>query len=572
MKLRHLKVENFRGIKCLDWFLNGDFICLVGPGDSCKSTVIDAVDLVLSRRWNPAFDDADFFDVDVSKPITIEATIGDLPRRMMSDASFGLRLRGLGGKPPRIHDEPEDHDEEVITIRLSVDSSLEPIWRVVTDRHPEGAPISVGERERMGVTRLGAVIERDLSWKRGSVLSRLTGDQDEHANILAEAGRHARSTVDPVDLPKMSKAAKDAAKLAAKFGVVAQHEFGPGVDPSGVSGAVGLSLHDGKIPVRRAGFGTRRLLALAMQRSVSAGGGIVLVDEVEHGLEPYRLRRMLCELLLPSGAEGATEPANRAETVILTTHSPTTLGQLRVGQLRIVRSENGTVKIRQPSEAVQGNVITHAEAFLSRKVIVCEGPTEMGLVSGADQHWSKSSDPFAAQGVALANGGGASKIADVALGFQGLGYVTAVVADSDKPLKKTPEELEQGSVRALVWDGQVSTEQRLFLDLPWEAVAKVVQIAMDEGLPVREHVATELGGAPADLDENPAAWPLLSSFDDDALRAALGKASKSKNNAWFKNHRLGVQLGLVVAEYLDQVPDSDLAVKLSALRTWVSAR
>jgi len=562
VKLRHLKVENFRGIKSLDWYLGGDFVCLLGPGDSCKSTVLDSIDLVLSRRWNPVFDDADFFDGDVATDIVIEATLGELPRRMLSDAQFGLRLRGIGGDPPEIHDEPRDGDEEVITIRLTVTSSLEPTWRVVTDRHPEGVHISVGERERMGVTRLGSVIDRDLSWKRGSVLARLTGDQDGHAGILADAGRHARSKIEPTSLPKMSKAAEEAGKLASKFGVAPKHGFGPAADPGGVTGAVGLSLHDGNVPARRAGFGTRRLLALAMQRAVAAEGGIVLIDEVEHGLEPYRLRRVLTELLSPSDGEP------RTETILLTTHSPIALGQLRVSNLRIVRTQEGKTRIMEPPESLQGCVISHAEAFLSRKVVVCEGPTEMGFLTGLDQRWSETSDPFAAQGVALANGGGAPKVSDVALGFRGLGYPTAVLADSDVPLQHSIEALGQRSVRAFLWDGQASTEQRLFRDLPWQAVREVVSIALDEGYPVLQQVASELGCAPSDLNGGPADWP--NSFNSDDLREALGKAAKSKNNAWFKNHRLGVRLGLVVADHLDAVCNTDLAIKLRSLREWIT--
>jgi predicted ATP-dependent endonuclease of OLD family len=134
MKLRHLLVRHFRGIDNLSWTLGGDFICLIGAGDSGKSTVLDAIELVLSPRWNLTVDDSDFYQCDVTSPIVIEATVGDLPRRSLSDSAFGLRLRGLAADGT-LHDEPQDGDESVITIRLTVDESLEPRWEVVTDRH-----------------------------------------------------------------------------------------------------------------------------------------------------------------------------------------------------------------------------------------------------------------------------------------------------------------------------------------------------------------------------------------------------------------------------------------------------
>lgn len=570
MKLRHLKIARFRGIKALDWFLQGDFICLLGPGDSCKSTILDAIELVLSPRWNVMLDDADFFDADTSEPIVIEATIGNLPRRLLSDDRFGLKLRGYCSEGPTIHDEPKDGDEEAVTIRLSVDSSLEPQWHVVAERHPQGVPISAKDRERLGVTRLGAVIDRHLSWSRGSALATLTGEFDEHAQLLADARRHARSTVDPTKLPRMTETATAVAQLARKFGVAPRHQFEPRIDPGGATETTGLALHDGLVPVRRSGMGTRRLLTLAIQRHLSKDGGVTLVDEVEHGLEPYRLRRLLTELLAPPSATtpktGA--PVETGGVIILTTHSTIALGQLRAEHLRIVRTDAaaGTV-IAKPSAEAQGSLITHAEAFLSRKVVVCEGPTELGLLVGLDRVWSEADEPFAVRGVGLANAGGASKVADLALEFRRLGYHTLVLADSDEPLKKTPAELQAAGVVPLLWSDNLCTEQRLFLDLPWAAIAAAVQFALDDRIPVRDQLASVLGESAVHLDPDPSSWPR--SIAEPNLRIALGKIAKNRNSPWFKNARSGARLGELVAKHLEQIPSTDLAQKINSLRQWV---
>ena len=569
MKLRHLLIQNFRGIKSLDWLLGNDFVCLVGPGDSGKSTVLDAIDFALSRRWNLSFDDCDFFDCDVTSDILIEATIGDLPERALSDSLFGLRLRGIGGHPRVIHDEPEDGDEEVVTIRLSVTSSLEPHWSVVTDRHPEGMSISASERERFGVARLGDYLDRDLSWKRGSTLSRITGEQDEHAHFLAEADRQARATIDSTQLPRMSKAAKHVEKLAARFGVNPRAGFVPAVDPGGSFGSVGLSLHDGNVPARQAGLGTRRLVSLAMQRSISDDGGIVLVDEVESGLEPFRLRRLLSELHTPSTSKDSDEPAIEPSTVVMTTHSPVALGQLRAAHVSVMRAEQGAATVIQAADDLQGVLITHAEAFLSRKVLVCEGATEMGIVTGLDQCWTESGEPpLAASGVALANGGGATKVAEVAVAFRGLGYPTALLADSDRALSRSTDELSQAGINAQIWAGEVCTEQRIFSDLTWAAIARAVQLAIDAEHPVREQVAAAMDVSPSTLAAQVSDWP--QDHDETALRQALARSATSKSSPWFKNHRQGARLGRIIAEHLPEITGTDLAVKIGALREWVT--
>jgi putative ATP-dependent endonuclease of OLD family len=371
MKLRHLAIMNFRGIREMSWFPPGDFVCLIGPGDIGKSTILDAVELVFSPRWNPPLDDADFFQCDTSEHLVIEATVGELPQRLISDAAFGLRLRGFDSTTKAILDEPEDHHEVVVTIRFQVDESLEPTWHVVTDRHPEGQVLGAREREKFGVLRLGGAVDRHLSWGKGSVLSKLTDDLETQAAVLAGASRTARQQVKVEHLPQMAKAAKQAEGLAAELGVHPTSAFLPALDPAAGLSSHGLVLHDGNVPYRKIGFGSRRLVSLAMQRHVARDTGLVVIDEVETGLEPFRLRRLLQTLLLNRDAKGMG--------VFMTTHSPVALAQLRANHLGIVRrSADGVVKVMMPPETLQGSLIKHAEAFLSRRVIVCEGKTEMG--------------------------------------------------------------------------------------------------------------------------------------------------------------------------------------------------
>src|ERR1043165_4862235 len=78
MRLRRLEIENFRGVKSLDWRHIADTAALVGPGDSGKSTILDAIERVLSPKWNVPFDDTDFWDVHTDAPIVVRATIADL--------------------------------------------------------------------------------------------------------------------------------------------------------------------------------------------------------------------------------------------------------------------------------------------------------------------------------------------------------------------------------------------------------------------------------------------------------------------------------------------------------------
>jgi predicted ATP-dependent endonuclease of OLD family len=59
-RIRKIEIQNFRGIKELAWLPSAGINCLIGPGDSGKSSILDAVDYCVGTRRNIQFTDADF--------------------------------------------------------------------------------------------------------------------------------------------------------------------------------------------------------------------------------------------------------------------------------------------------------------------------------------------------------------------------------------------------------------------------------------------------------------------------------------------------------------------------------
>src|SRR5207245_6413 len=70
-KIRKIEIQHFRCIQSLRWLPAEGISCLIGPGDSGKSTVLDAIDLCLGARRSAQLSDADFFNLDATKPISI---------------------------------------------------------------------------------------------------------------------------------------------------------------------------------------------------------------------------------------------------------------------------------------------------------------------------------------------------------------------------------------------------------------------------------------------------------------------------------------------------------------------
>jgi putative ATP-dependent endonuclease of OLD family len=560
MKIFSLSVERFRGIKTLEWVLGPENpICLVGAGDSTKSTILEAIEVSLSSRWNMSFSDSDFYRGEIDKPFSIAITVGNLPAQLLKESKFGLHLRGWDQTKKAIHDEPKDGDVLALTIRLRVGSSLEPEWTVITDRTPEGVKISSDDRELIAAVRIDSFVDRHLGWSRGSVLSRLTGKVEEMPGILAHAGRQAKGSLQPDSLTKISAAAKSAETIVKTFGVLPSTGYVPHLDIREMEiRSGGLSLHDGNIPVRQAGLGTRRLVTLSLQHEdKKASARPTLIDEVEHGLEPHRLRRVL-RALRPADPK---DPAANGQ-VIITTHSPIAVQEVAGAGINVVCARDGAISIQAVvDQKLQKSIRRYPEAVLARTVVVCEGATEVGFLQALDDWWcsQNSLDAFACLGIVAIDGEGSSATA-TACRFAKMGFRVAAVLDSDRDIPEA--DLASAGVHALLWAGKVCTERRIAEDLPWLALMQCVRQAIDNKT-TRAVVDSLRSRINRDLPDDPDAW------DEKAdLRTAIGKSAKA--NDWFKRIDWGEALGGAVAKHLGSISTSDLASKIEALRVWLT--
>lgn len=196
-RIRRLSISNFRSIQALDWAPSAGINCLVGPGDSGKSSILDAIDLCLGARRNSGFGDMDFYAMNVDAPITISVTLGNLPASLMDIEFYGDFLRGYSPITGAFEDEPGAGLETVITLRLQVGADLEPSWTLYSDRAAQQQlerSLPWKERISLAPARIGGFTSSNLSWSRGSVLNRLTDDRVELGAELARAARQARES------------------------------------------------------------------------------------------------------------------------------------------------------------------------------------------------------------------------------------------------------------------------------------------------------------------------------------------------------------------------------------------
>jgi len=565
MKVRKLAIKNFRSIKKLEWVLpTGNIFCLIGKGDSSKSTILESIRYAFHPQWNLLLTDSDFYQCKTEDPIIIDVTIGELIEEFCSLKKYGLYLRGWDAATLTLLDEPDDHIEKVLTIRLTIAKDLEPKWRVVCDRNPEGAEFKTADRNKTSVGMIGTYSEKQFSWAKGTALAKLTDTQNLNES-LANASRTARKSLDEnraVALKNFDEAARKSQDVAELLGVPVIDEYKANLDLNSINIKIGgLALHDGDIPLKQLGLGSRRMLLCGIQKKGLEDGHITLFDEVEFGLEPYRIARLIKHI-----REDLTGQ------YFLTTHSPVVLRELTIKELHIVHNRDGVVQIISTSNEnleeheVQGKMRSSAEAFLAKKVVVCEGATEVGFLRGFDDHQLSDGElPLSYHGVALLNACSGNKVKNMAKAFHSLCYNVAIVADTDAEDQFSEadiDELIKLGIQVNVWSGQLALEERAMLDLPWTSVLASVKLARDKlSFPAYDQILSRLKGG---LDRDIGKW-----IDSPNLREAIGLAAKK--SGWFKDTTRGDLWFKEIAPAFNSKDflKTDLATQLKDLWAWV---
>lgn len=536
-RIRKIEIQNFRGIQALEWCPSPGINCLIGCGDSGKSSVLDAIDLCLGARRNVQFTDADFHQLNVEKPISISITLGELDDALKNLDTYGLYVRGFDPSTGAVEDEPEKDLETVLTLRLTVADDLEPSWSLISERaqaQDNARNLTWGDRVRIAPNRIGAMADYHLGWRRGSVLNRISEERADASAALAKAARDARAAFGDQAQAQLGETLATVAATAKELGIAIGDDIKAMLDAHSVSFSGGtISLHDKDgIPLRNLGVGSTRLLIAGLQRKAAADSTIILIDELEHGLEPHRIMRLISSL----GAKENPAPLQ----VFMTTHSPVALRELSGDQLYVTRPADAAHEVQKvgTEDHIQGTIRNFPEAFLAPSVIICEGASEIGLVRGIDQFRiaTEPVESIAATGTALADcgGGGADRPFTRASAFLELGYTVAVLRDDDqKPSPAIEDTFKKAGGTVFTWRDGRALEDELFLSLSNAGVGRLVERAVE--LYGEEAVDSHIRSASQNAKNLATFQQELTTNISGDSRAVLARAAKSKSNAWFKS-------------------------------------
>lgn len=534
-KIRHIKIKNFRLIESFEWWPSAGINCLIGPGDSGKSTVIDAIDLCLGPRRSKEFADSDFYKLNTTDTIRIEITVSDLADTLKNLDKYDLFLRGVNPEEMTIEDEPGDGLETALTAVLEVGSDLDPQWYIYSDRaHAADTQKSMawGDRVLLAGTRIDAASQFHLSWRRGSVLERLSDDKPDTAAKIAAAKRAAREAFSDITDNQLDETLEQVKRVAAELGVELDAGLQALLSAHSISLSGGtIAVHDADgIPLSRLGLGSTRLLVAGLLNAAQDGSDLVLVDELEHGLEPHRIIRFLSAL-------GAKQKRG-SKQAFFTSHSPIVLRELDASQLYVLkqRENQHQALCAAIDENSQGAVRSQPEAFLAKSVLVCEGASEVGLVRGIELHrLEKAKNSLFAGGLSLLNAGGCSKLYERTPTLQALGYRCASFRDDDVEPNASQEATFQANGGSVFkWQHGEKVEHAVINGLPASKLIGLVECAIElhgQEL-IDQHLIGRSGGAlsVASFRDDPDGSNISSEQRDLLVGACAGKTTP-----WFKS-------------------------------------
>lgn len=531
-RIHQLKIRHFRGIEQFEQcFGDTNLIVIIGRGDSGKSTILKAISLVLSPAWNTTFADTDFYNLDTTVPIEIEVSLRCVPDKLLSDVKYGLYKRLLinGEIIDDISMSSEDplaQEEDILTIKLIVDDTLQPKWYVINEREQDDVEISHRDRALLDMFMIADYADNHFSYNKLSPLHALLKKgldaPDTIEKKLVDVVRQAyQSIAFNMNFQEFEKVVSEVKEQALHLGLGFDNLKTSLEYKGNAYTESNITLHDGQNrPLGMYGKGSKRLLSIAIQLALAKAGGIILIDEIEQGLEPDRIVRVVRNM------KGRVDGQ-----VIATTHSSYVLVEADYSQVYLFHQGAGRLVAFTQEE--QPILRTQPHAFFATRIICCEGKTEEGILRAFDT-LLRSEGGFTVKGIAICNGGGGDKFYKQAISLRKLGYDVTVFADDDvEKLNQIQTQAQEAGIHLILCEKGLSIEEQLSKDLSWRDICQLVELAinLNSHLDILKSLNLEGINELKELDKD----------QQTELRSKIGQEAKREN--WFKDISKGEALG-----------------------------
>ena len=497
MRIRHLSIIRFRGIEALS-FEPGSRTVILGPQNAGKSTVLEALDLLLhhgfGRPRRPPTE-IDYFRRSPADGFEINAVLGDLSDDFCAEVRE--HLEGWRAESSEIVAEPDGVGiEPIVHVRVRGTSDLTYVHEFAKPES-EGAPFNPARRLRVGWVFDGSARDpqRQLSFYQGGLLEKLFSevDLDSATDALREALRQGAQRVN--DETAIAPVLADLAENLRELGLLDEAE-----QPVFEAGAVSqrqllqslqLAFPEGEetIPLFRQGRGAQRLVLvsvlLRLAQAVTGGPAIIAgFEEPEEALEPLR-QAQLAGMLLRIADQGGQ--------VFVVTHSPEIARRFEIDDFLLLAERRAghdaqplrtvlTPPVRQTYERrLDGAVV---RGLFAKVPILVEGPSDRAVF---DVFWRALAEtgrvrPAEELGLDIVNCEGVDGLPMLAavLDLANKSVIAWTERDNDHVLKTLDRLRASGHCSALLLYGQDNGTQNLEQSLASACTLEALAAAMDE--------------------------------------------------------------------------------------------
>ncbi len=467
VRIVHIHIENFRGIRLADIELVGTIV-LLGDNNTGKSTVLEAIELAIGAdrlARSQAIDEHDFYGGDYRaqqgqppKKIIVEVVIAGLDEQLQTRFRNNLEFwrPAANDVAANMADAAEPGTEPAVRVRFEGaydpenDEFSAKTWFAVP-RNDAGEPHTEcrsNDKREFGFLHLRALRtgNRALSMEKGSLLDVIlrtyevrtrvwegllgqlrgldvVGDTDPEFGRILVAIRDAMREIVPgewADAPhlRVSELTREDLRRVLKSFLA-----------TGVEGYAA--------PFQHQGSGTINALVLAMLGLIAQrrnGRVIFAMEEPELSLPPHVQKRVV---------DKVRELASQA---LFTSHSPDVIEQFSPEQMMVL-TRDGEGQLTAAGVALPANLklkvfrdgfrTRFCEALLARRVVVVEGKTELVAYSAASRRAAEL-DPanynrLDALGWVLFDANSQTAVANFARFFRGLGKTVATIFDRQAP-------------------------------------------------------------------------------------------------------------------------------------------
>lgn len=491
MKVSRIVIENFRGISKAD-LLFPDHVVLIGDNNVGKSTIFEALDLVLGpdrlgRR--PVVDEHDFHlglyrapDKETEAPkIHVEATVTNLNEEQC--VRFKDYIEWWDQKENKLVDVPPpanvDHDHVVHALRVAFvgsydeeeDDFVGETYFSKSDDDGERQIFYKRDKQYCGFLYLRSLRtgSRALSLERGSLLDIILRLKEIRPQMwektIGELAAHDVASDPELGISGILESIEASIKkFVPKEWGVAPHLKVSNLTREHLRKVITAFVATGEgehaAPFYRQGTGTINLLVLAMLSQIAEDKQNVVfaMEEPETAIPPYAQKRIVHEVrklsaqsLFTSHSPYVLEEFALEETVILSRASDGILHQASVQLPESVKHKRYRREFRT----------RFCEALLSRRVLIAEGATEAAAMPAVARRLFElapnSYSSLEALGIAVLDAGTDSQIADLGALYKSLGKQVFAVCDSQS-------EDSENKIKAEV-DTLFMHEERGFEDL-----------------------------------------------------------------------------------------------------------